>query len=789
MFKTYLKIAWRNLVRNKVLSFINIFGLALGMAFTILIGLWIWFQYSYDRFNTNADRISLSMRHMEGNGQKLTSVIQALPLYNVLKQNYPGIERISRMDQGGDHSLTISHNKFNKNGLLVDPAFLQMFTFPALEGNVNTALNDPNAIVLTESLAKTMFGDEDPIGKIIRVDDQYNAKVSAVLRDVPNNSTISFEYLRPYEWAAQHDDNVKGSLTNWNNNFLYILVERKKGVSLDALNKQLAPLLTSVPTGEKVATLFLYPLLRLNLYGDFKDWVEVGTKIEYVRMFGIIGVFILLIACINFMNLSTARSERRSREVGIRKTVGSKRRQLVAQFLTESLLTSLLAFVLALGIIQLLLPYLQDIGFDNVRFSVNNIGILGVALGLCLMTGLIAGSYPAAYLSSFRPIKVLKGKFKQGRHSVRFREVLVVSQFVISIGLIIATTVVILQIGHARHRPLGYDPNNLISFDATPDLTKNYFALKQELEASGKVASVTRSSSAMAWISNDFGHWSWEGKDPNAIISVKTVMVDFDYEQTAGLQFVSGRPHSMAYKTDSTAIVLNEAAVQMIGYKDPVGKTINLGGDVKTIIGVTKNVLMEDPFKPVPPAILLFNPGSCGTILVRLKNGADLRSDLDILKPIVEKYDPSAPWAYHFADKYFEDKFATENQVGKLSGLFAGLAIVISCMGLFGLAMFMAERRSKEISIRKVLGATVSNLCVLMSREFFWLVLLAALIASPIAMWFMDNWLKHYDYRIQISWWIPVSTGLLAILIALGTVSFQALRVAKANPSRHLKDE
>ncbi|MDN5287894.1 MAG: transporter permease [Mucilaginibacter sp.] len=789
MLKNHFKIAWRNLFRNKTLSFINIMGLSLGMAFAMLIGMWIHFETSFNAFNKNKDRIALVGRNLLLNNEKSTTFNVVLPLYDELKNNYPEIKRATRLDWQTKHSLIIGNNKFNKTGLYVDPDFLKMFSFHIIKGNMETALNDPNSIVLTASLATALFGKEDPLGKVIKVDNQYNVQVSAIVQDAPKNSSVDFQFLAPFEFKVKNIADVRNSKGRWDNNFLCTMVELKEGVSMEALSKKIAPLLMQKNTGIKTQTLFLYPMARWRLYGEFKNWAEAGGKIAYIRLFGIIGIFILLIACVNFMNLSTARSEKRAREVGIRKTVGSRRGQLIIQFLTESMLTAFFAFLISIILIQILLPYLKDLGFEDVRFDFSNVGLLASMLAVCIITGLAAGSYPALYLSSFLPVKVLKGVIKQGKDAVNFRKVLVVSQFVISMALIISTIIVFQQINHAKNRSIGYDPNNLISLNTTQDITKNYDILKHDLLSTGYIEAVTKASSGMTWVNYDFTHFSWTGKDPNADISLDVVMTEWDYEKAARLKFIAGRPFSREYKTDSSGVILNEAALRVIGYKEPIGKTIKLGDEVLTITGVIKNVLINNPFKPVSPEAILFNPSNVNTVLIRLKEHADLKKSLAAIKPIVERYNPSLPFEYSFADEDFAKKFATENQVAKLAGIFAGLAIFISCLGLFGLAMFMAERRSKEISIRKVLGASVTNLWLLLSKEFVWLVLIACLIASPLAFWLMHGWLQNYEYRIAIHWWIFAIAGLLAVIVALITVSTQAIKAAVANPAKRLKAE
>lgn len=529
---------------------------------------------------------------------------------------------------------------------------------------------------------------------------------------------------------------------------------------------------------------------KWNLRNEYKNWINTSGKYEYVRLFGIVGIFVLLIACINFMNLSTARSERRAKEVGIRKAIGSLRRQLISQFLTETLLTSILAFIVALVMIPLLLPFLKDLGFENISFNPGNISLLLTMFSVALFTGLIAGSYPALYLSSFLPVKVLKGIFQQGQSAVTFRRVLVVSQFTISIGLIISTVIVFQQINHAKGRSLGYDTNNLISVASTIDLSTNYSVLKNELLKTGYIESVARSSGPLTAVYNSWSDFSWTGKDPNSQIAIDALMTEWDFEKTVGLKFIQGRPFSKEYTTDSSGVILNESALKTIGYKDPVGKTMKVGDQTITIVGVVEDMVVVDPFKPVFPAVILFNSEAANTyIFLRLKQNTSLKGALTAIQPLFEKYNPAYPFEFTFSDEDFQKKFAMENQVGKLAGIFAALAIFISCLGLFGLAAFMAERRTKEIGIRKVLGATLVNLWTLLSKEFIWLVLAGCLIASPLAFWLMNDWLQGYEYRIHIELWVFIVAAIVAIIIALVTVSTQAIKAAVANPVKSLRSE
>jgi putative ABC transport system permease protein len=790
MFLSYLKIAWRHLLQNKGLTFINVFGLATGMAFAILIGLWIKYETSFDQFHVNKDRISFVYKNTFFNNERNTQEAVPLPLYYSLKSEYPEVKRVTRMDWGSDYSLAVGEKKFNKVGNFVDPDFIEMFSFPVTKGNKKTALNDLHSIVITESMATALFGAQDPIGKTIKVNNDFNVKVSAVIKNIPKNSTLQFDFLGPYDFTMETNKFIKDNRTNWGNNFLRIMVELKEGVSMDAFSKKIAPLNIERDKTLKDLTLFLHPMSKWHLKNDYKNWVNVGGKFEYVRLFGIVGIFVLLIACINFMNLSTARSEKRAREVGIRKAIGSMRKQLITQFMTETLLTAFLAFAVAVVMIPLLLPFLKDLGFENIQFDPSDFSLLFSLLGIVLVTGLIAGSYPALYLSSFVPVKVLKGVFKQGQGAVTFRRVLVVSQFAISIGLIISTIIVFQQIEHAKNRSLGYNPDNLIRVASSKDLAKNFDLLKQELLATDYIEAVTRTSGPLTAVWNSWSDFSWAGKDPNSQIAIDAIMTEWDYEKTIGLKFKKGRPFSREYKTDSNAVILNETALQTIGYKDPIGKTMKSADREITIVGVVEDMLIQNPFKPVNPLVILFNSNESNNfIFLRLKANAPLKTALAAIQPVFNKYNPAYTFDYNFSDKDFEIKFEMEKQVGKLAGIFAGLAIFISCLGLFGLAAFMAERRTKEIGIRKVLGASLINLWTLLSKEFVWLVLAGCFIASPLAFWLMHNWLQTYDYRINISWWIFAGAGFVAILIALLTVSTQAIKAAIANPVKSLRSE
>ncbi|MEO6187328.1 MAG: ABC transporter permease [Ginsengibacter sp.] len=790
MFKNYFKTAWRNLIKSKVSSFINIFGLAVGMAVVLLIGLWVSYEINFDDFNANKKNIAIIMKKTFFNNEKSVQEGLMLPLYDELKANYPEVKHITRVDWGDDHSLKTGDNKFNKKGLFADADFLKMFSFHLIKSNENSVLKDPYSIVLTQTTANVIFGKENPIGKVITVDNQFDVAVTGIVKDVPKNSTIQFDFLMPYELYILSDERVKNSRTVWlNRNFVRNYVELRDGVSMEAFTKRIEHIIQRKVNDPKQGTLFVHPMEKWHLYSDFKEWENTGGRIEYVRLFGIIGLLVLIIACINFMNLSTARSGKRAKEVGIRKAVGSERKQLITQFMGESLLTSFVAFLISLLIVKLCLPLLSNIGFNDITLDLTSFSLLSTAITGCIITGLLAGSYPALYLSGLSPIKVLKKTFQAGRAGDLPRKILVVTQFTFSIALIIGTIIVFQQIQYAKERALGYNPDNMLTINISSDLIKNFNALKQDLLATDYVDAVSKSSSPMTGIYNKRDDFSWAGKDPDNRPLIATIMVDLDYDKAAGIKMKEGRFFSKQFLTDSNGVILNETAAKLIGFKHPVGKTMQLGDETLNIIGVANNVVMDDPFKLVMPGVMLYNSLFVREVLIRLKASADVRKALASIQSVVEKYNPSYPFDYHFVDEEFNNKFRDENQVGKLSSIFAALAIFISCLGLFGLASFMVERRTKEIGVRKVLGASVPQLWLLLSKDFVFLIIISCIIASPIAFYFLQNWLAKYEYHIEISLLVFFAAAAIAIAVALATITFQAIKAAIANPVKSLRTE
>lgn len=795
MLKNYFKTAWRNLVHNKVYSALNILGLAIGMTVSLLIGLWVYYQFSYDRFLPGYQQAYQVWVKTTTNGGTGVQNTTPLPLATAIKNDVPGVKYVTQTEWFNSHSLVTADKKLYLRGAEAGEDFLKIFQFPLLEGNAAAVLQDPSSIVLTQSTAKALFGDEEPVGKTIRIDNDYNAKVTGVLKDLPGNSSLQFNFVLAFSYSLQNYEWVSRNLNNWRNSSWQTFVALQPGVSY----AQIAPALSQLqekynPGDYKIYQTkpFLHPLKDWHLYSDFRNGVAVGGFIDYVKMFSIIGLLVLFIACINFMNLSTARSERRAREVGVRKAIGSQRKDLILQFLVESFAITFIAFVISLLFTTLVLPSFNILTGTKLVIPWSNAVFWMVMISYVLFTGLLAGSRPAFYLSSFHPVKVLKGAIQAGRSATLSRKVLVVLQFSCSIALIISTIIIYQQIQHAKDRPIGYDADRLMMTDASADLKKNYDAFKNELLSSGIVSAVTKSSSPATDIWADQRIDDWQGKQAGESLNLATVAVsDADYFKTMGMQLEKGTNWTGNLAADSLHVILNEAAVIRMRYKEPLNQVItwhDVPQRVK-VIGIVKNSLMASPFSPAAPTIFIYDPGWGNIITYRLAPHVNTQAAITRLTTIFNKYNPSYPYLYKFVDQSYASKFGLENLIGKLAGLFAALAIFISCLGLFGLAAYMAEQRTKEIGIRKVLGASISQVWFLLSKDFIVLVLISCLIASPIALYFLRDWLLKYEYRISIGPLVFVVAALVALVITLLTISFQAIKAALANPVNSLRSE
>ncbi|WP_428331293.1 ABC transporter permease [Mucilaginibacter sp.] len=796
MIKNYLKIAWRNIVNSKVYSAINILGLAAGMAVALLIGLWVFNEYSYDKFLPNYNQLyQVELNFTSQHDGEHTQTALAIPLSDVLRKEIPGIKRVAEADYLGwmNHDLLVGDKKLYLGGGATHPDFLKMFQYPFVKGNAQSALTETYSIVLTESTAKALFGNDDPINKYVRFDNKQNLKVTGVLRDLPKNATLQFSYLTPFSFKEQTESWMKGARTTWTNNSFTTYVELQPGVTYEQIEPKIRNIVYQKSPQMRPAkpVVVLHALKNWHLYSDFKNGKEVGGFIDYVRMFSLIGILVLIIACINFMNLSTARSEKRAREVGVRKAIGSQRKDLILQFLTESVLITFIAFLLSLVFTQLALPSFNKLIGSSISIPYGNPLFWTVMILYVLITGLLAGSRPAFYLSSFNPVQVFKGAIQVGKAAALPRKILVVVQFSCSIALIISTVIVYQQIQYAKNRPTGYSAARLMMTDMSGDLITHYDALKNELLSSGIVESVAAASSP---VTNVYSHLSldkWPGKNAgDESVNIGGIWVSDSYFKTLGITFKEGHDFAADWKTDTLNVVLNEAAIKRIGLKNPINQLITWNGSnlPVRIIGVVKDALMESPFTPVAPAIFCHGQGG-NTVMYRLAKNVSTHDAIAKLTKIFDTYNPAYPYIYQFVDDEYNHKFNLELLVGKLAGVFAGLAIFISCLGLFGLAAYVAEQRTKEIGIRKVLGASISQVWLLLSRDFILLVIISCVIASPIALYFLKGWLQKYDYRITIGPGVFILSALAAIVITLITISFQAIKAALTNPVKSLRSE
>ena len=792
MLRNFLKIAVRNLWRSKGFSIINITGLAIGMAAAILIFLWIQNEVSYDEFHKNKDRIYQVWNRVPFEGKIRCWNSVSAPTAPAIEKDLPEVERAVRVNHGNSFLLSVGDKKMIRSGIAVDTGFLQMFSFPMLKGNSSTALKGTYSIVLTEKTAKSLFGNEDAMGKIIKLGDKDNFTVTGILKDLPNNTAFDFEYLLPWSSIKYGE----GQDLGWNDNSTPTYVMLKANASYASVTSKIKKLREKYSDDAKAMKweLFLYPLERWRLYSSFTNGVEDnGGRSTFVKLFGLIAGFILLIACINFMNLSTARSEKRAKEVGIRKVVGAQKSSLISQFIGESVFLAFLAGVAAIIIVQISLPAYNQLTDKNLFINFGNISTWGAFIGFILFTGLLAGSYPAFFLSSFKPVTVLKGTFKKANALVTPRKVLVVLQFTFAIILIIGTIIVKQQIDYARNRETGYNKDNLVYHFMTGDIPKNYALIKNELLESGIAKSITKTNSPLTERWSDGWGQSWEGKDPNDKTSFDRYLADEGLGVTAGLQFIQGRDFDLKqFPTDSTGLIVNESSLKVMKFKDPIGKTVQDLGIKWHIVGVIKDFILTNPYEPTRPLLICGAKSSFMTfnvIQIKLNGNNSTADNLKKAEVIFKKYNPAYPFEYKFVDEAYAQKFDNEQRQGTLAALFAGLTIFISCLGLFGLATYMAENRIKEIGVRKVLGASVAGIAALLSKEFLTLVIISLIIASPVAWFFMSKWLGDFSYRINIEWWVFALAGFLSIIISLITVSFQAIKAAIANPVKSLRAE
>lgn len=792
MIRNFLKVIYRNLFRHKGFSVINITGLAIGMATTILILLWIQDEVSYDRFHQNKDRIYEIWNRVSIDGEISSWNTTPTPLAHALEKDLPEVERAVRVKTDVNALLSIGEKRIVKLGNIVDTGFLQMFSFPLLQGDPSTALDNVHSVVLTKRTAKSLFGNEDAMGKTIKIGDTDHFTIAGILKDPPSNTRFNFDYLIPWAYLKYGE----GQDLGWDDNSISTYAMLKPNASYAAAAAKIKELKQQYTAEAKTMKweLFMYPLDRWRLHSSFTNGVEDNKgRSTFINLFGIIAGFILLIACINFMNLSTARSEKRAKEVGIRKVAGAKRGSLIVQFIAESVFLALLAGLTAILIVWIALPGFNQLTNKELSISYSNLYTWAALIGFILFTGFLAGSYPAFFLSSFKPGKVLKGTFKKANAFLTPRKILVVLQFTFAIILIICTIIIKQQIDYARERNAGYNKNNLIYHFMTGDVTKNYPLIKNELIASGIAKSVTKTNSPLTERWSDGWGQAWEGKDPNDRTSFDRYLADEGLGATAGLKFIQGRDFDLKnFPTDSTGLIINESSLKVMKFKDPIGKIVEDLGISWHIVGVVKDFILTSPYEPTRPILICGAKSRFMTfniVQIKLNGDHSVAKNLEKTEAIFKKYNSEYPFDPRFIDEEYARKFEDENLQGTLASLFAGLTIFISCLGLFGLAAYMTENRVKEIGIRKVLGASVAGITALLSRDFIKLVIISFLIAAPLAWYGMYKWLESYTYRIDIEWWVFALAGFLSVLIALLTVSYQSIKAAIANPVKSLRTE
>ncbi len=794
MLRNYIMTALRSLRAAKTHGIINIIGLSVGMAVTILIGLWIWDELTFDKSTPHYDRIAQVMGKATMNGSINTFPTQPVPLADVLRHDYGSdFKYVVRSSWNELHILSTPGKSVSAAGTFFEPQGPDLLELDMRSGS-RDALKDPDAVLLSSSLATIFFGNTNPIGQLIKMDGNIAMKVAGVYADLPANSSFAdVSYIMPWELEVAINPWIRQMHNPWGNYSFRLYARIADNASMDQVSAKIkSTVLDHVNPAERrfKNEVFLHPMNKWHLFSDFKNGVNTGGRIQFVWLFGIIGGFVLLLACINFMNLSTARSERRAKEVGIRKAIGSLRSQLISQFYTESLLVSFLSFLLSIGLVQLGLPFFNHIADKKMSIPWTNPFFWLTGIAFALFTGFLAGTYPAFYLSSFQPVTVLKRAFKAGPLASIPRKTLTVLQFTVSVILAVGTIVVFRQIQFAKDRPTGYDRAQLISvFRLAPGIHDHFDIVRSTLIKENAITQMAESNSPLTdnWSSN--GGIEWKGKDPNQAVDFPNTSVSYDYGKTVGWQFLAGRDFSRDFAGDSSAFIVNETAAKFMGLMNPVGEIIRWDNHPMPVIGVIKDVIAESPFEPVRPTLYHLDPNTSSFDFFKLNPTMSTRDALAKIQAAYKVYSPLQPFDYKFADEEYGKKFGDEQRTGKLATAFAILALFISCLGLFAMATFMAEQRIKEIGIRKILGASVFNLWGLLSREFITLVSIALLIATPVAWYSMHKWLLNYSIHSNMPWWIFASTGVGAILITLTTISYQTIKAALTNPIKNLRTE
>ena len=790
MFKNYLKIAFRNIIRHKAFAAINIAGLAIGMACSIFILLWVQNELSYDRFHKNADEIY----RITGDAGDFKAAVNCAGMPPELKIKMPVVKNYLRLSHPSTNVFEVGTKKFEeKNVFYADSTFLQVFSFKLIKGNPETALMRPDAVLITEDMAKKYFGKENAMGKMLKKDNGKNVIVAGILANIPSNSHLQFDFILPTSSIAQTDNDLKTNTWDNFNYYAYIQLDKNFAATPAAvagLNNQINKIFKEHINESVLKVDFhLQSLTDIHLHSNYQVDLPGHGNIQYVNIFFVVALFILAVACINFMNLSTARSARRAKEVGLRKVVGAGRKQLIGQFLGESLLISFIALLFAVGIVLLLLPAFNDLAGKKLAIHLPDGKMLTILISIALVTGLISGSYPALFLSGIQPVKVLKGNMKTLGGNLLFRNGLVIVQFVVSIVLLAGTAVVYRQLTFIKEMNLGFEKSNLLYLPMAGEMWNKQQAFKAELNENPLTANYTITNDLPANLTSGTVNVKWEGKDPNSQVVFPTLFVDEGFMDVFQMKMLSGRSFSTEFKADSNNYILNEKAVQVMGMKvsDAVGKPLSLWDTKGTIIGVVKDFNFKPVQQSIEPLIIGLNKWG-GVAVVRTQPGKT-EATIQALQKISADLNPAYPFSYGFLDQDLANLYKGEQQMGSLFNVFAILAIFISCMGLYGLSAFMAEQRTKEIGVRKVLGASVFNVVYLLSTGFTKLIIIAVIIAVPIAWFAVNSWLKSFAYRVNADWIIFLTASFAALAIAWITVSYESIKAAVANPVKSLRTE
>ncbi|AXY73408.1 ABC transporter permease [Paraflavitalea soli] len=782
MLKNYFKIAWRSLTRNRVSSFINISGLAVGLAISILAMICILDMTSYDKFHTHLPNIHALIVTNKLSGDISAGKSVPGPLAEVLRTNLAEVKYVSRYGNGGQGLFNVGEKSLYEKTVYVEPDYFRMMTFPAISGDPVKALEQSGSIVITEKIAKKLFGKEDPMGKLIRYNNQYALQVGAVIRDLPANSSEHFDVIIPF---VQYEYENRSWINKWDNSAIATWMELKPGINLTTFNTKLDKLYKE-KTGNENSGLFAYPFSKMWLYGEFKNGKPAGGRIYAVMLMGAVGLFVLLIACINFMNLSTARSEHRAREVGVRKVMGAFRKQVIFQFLCEAMLLTFVSLLLGIFLAVIALPALNHYTGKDMTLDLSNWQIWLSLLGMVLFTGLVAGSYPAFFLSSFKPVLVLKGVITNRKGGSLLRKGLVTFQFVVSIFLILATIVIFKQSKHAENRPIGYEAENLVEIPLRGDMGPKFQLLKNELSQIPGVVSISGGTNNLINFGGAVDGIDWPGKTADQRFYMTVTDVQYDWVKTAGLKMAEGRDFSPAFGTDTSGCLINQAAALKMGLKSPIVGTRLSGSPV---IGVVQDFVFNSPMAKPGPMLIKLNRGGMNHLFLRFRNDDDWRKTMAQVELAVKKVSPGSPFEYHFTAEVLQQRLEGMRYTSQLTNIIGILAIFISCLGLFGLSAFLAERRNKEIGVRKVLGASVSQVWITLSKDFLKPVLIAFLVAAPLGGWVLNMMLQNWDYRISLSWWMFAVAGLLALVIAVATVSFHGFKAALTSPVKSLRTE